>query len=115
MPPCTRNNVKKNKTMDNGPIAAKAMALIGNITISHIDSYAVGNPQYSSKPATCPTINIPHTIIQLRKELLILKRLILHLLLSLAAGLGPATAWPRKQHSSLHRQAPFGREWRQVQ
>ena len=72
--------------MDNGPIAAKAMALIGNITISHTDSYAVGNPQYSSKPATCPTINIPHTIIQLRKELLILKRLILHLLLSLAAA-----------------------------
>jgi hypothetical protein len=51
----------------------------------------------------------------LRKELLILKRLILHLLLSLAAGLGPATAWPRKQHSSLHRQNSFGREWRQVQ
>ena len=83
--------------MDNGPIAAKAMALIGNITISHADSYAVGNPQYSSKPATCPTINIPHTIIQLRKELLILKRLILHLLLSLAAA-GRAIVLQVKRH-----------------
>ena len=83
--------------MDNGPIAAKAMALIGNITISHTDSYAVGNPQYSSKPTTCPTINIPHTIIQLRKELLILKRLILYLLLSLAAA-GRAIVLQVKRH-----------------
>ena len=63
------------------------MALIDSKAASHDTiSKAFGNPPYINEPTTCPIISITQIIIQLRKELLILKRLILHLLLSLAAA-----------------------------
>ena len=72
VPPCTRNNVRKNTTIVNGPIiAAKTMALIGKNATSLISVQVkvVGKPQYSNKPTTCPITSIPHSIINFRRQL----------------------------------------------
>ena len=51
------------------------MALIGSTATCHAFSNAVGKPQYSSKPATCPMTSNPHGIINFRSLLFAIKSL----------------------------------------